>query len=308
MVAQRPEGEKEVDWVVVELTGVADPAEIAKSFWTNEEMGGMLRLDGVVCVVDSKNIIQQLEEDQKADSGNECARQIAASDVILLNKTDLVQDESMFQEIEQRIAEINPISLFRRTHRSAVDLSNIFGIGGYSANESSENGMTGKAHIPASIRAIIEQHSREGQSSATADHAHDHQEGDPSKKHLNGIGSYVFDLPVLSKAQLDSVETFLQAMHWENRIEGIQPDQSDDEKVDEGSSLVVLRSKGLFVDTEGDVHVLQGVRDIYELNKLEVRADDLEEEHPGSKLVVIGRNLGSRDVWLEGLRKTCSLD
>lgn len=33
-------------------------AEIARSFWTNEEMGGKLRLDGVVCVVDSKNIIQ----------------------------------------------------------------------------------------------------------------------------------------------------------------------------------------------------------------------------------------------------------
>lgn len=78
MVAERPDGDK-VDWVVVELTGVADPgelagvwlyeesvgvkahmiaAEIARSFWTNEEMGGKLRLDGVVCVVDSKNIMQ----------------------------------------------------------------------------------------------------------------------------------------------------------------------------------------------------------------------------------------------------------
>ncbi|KAJ9103916.1 hypothetical protein QFC21_002379 [Naganishia friedmannii] len=304
MVAQRPEGEKEVDWVVVELTGVADPAEIAKSFWTNEEMGGMLRLDGVVCVVDTKNIIQQLEEDEKANSGNECARQIAASDVILLNKTDLVQDESAFQQIEQRIAEINPISLFRRTHRSAVDLSNIFGIGGYSTNESSENGTKGKAHIPASIQAIAEQRTHE----ATTDHAHSHQHVDSSKKHLNGIGSYVFDLPVLSKAQLDSVETFLQALHWKNRIEGVQSGKANDEQVDERSRLVVLRSKGLFVDTEGDVHVLQGVRDIYELNKLDVKADDLEEEHPGSKLVVIGRNLGSRDVWLKGLRMTCGLD
>lgn len=206
-------------------------------------------------------------------------------------------------------SEINPISLFRRTHRSAVDLSNIFGIGGYSTNESSESGITGgKARVPASIRAIIEQHSHDGQSSSATDRAHSHEDGDASRKHLNGIGSYVFDLPVLSKAQLDSVETFLQALHWENRIEGIETDETDDEQVDEGSRLVVLRSKGLFVDTQGNVHVLQGVRDIYELNKLDVKAGDLEEEHPGSKLVVIGRNLGSRDVWLEGLRKTCSLD
>lgn len=164
-------------------------------------------------------------------------------------------------------------------------------------------GTTSKSHIPASIRAIAEQHSHE----ASTAHAHVHRDEDSSKKHLNGIGSYVFDLPVLSKAQLDSVETFLQALHWENRIEGIQPDQPNDRQADEESSLVVLRSKGLFVDTEGDVHVLQGVRDIYELNKLDVKAKDLEEEHPGSKLVIIGRNLGSRDVWLEGLSKTCSL-
>lgn len=68
MVASQPDG---VDWVVVELTGVADPggslnscrsrltraAPIAKSFWRNEEMGD-LALDGVICVVDSRNVLK----------------------------------------------------------------------------------------------------------------------------------------------------------------------------------------------------------------------------------------------------------
>lgn len=65
MVAAQPAG---VDWVVVELTGVADPgkwplrtklttAPIAKSFWANEEMGDLI-LDGVVCVVDSRNVLK----------------------------------------------------------------------------------------------------------------------------------------------------------------------------------------------------------------------------------------------------------
>lgn len=105
---------KGFDRVVVELTGVADPAEIAHSFWTNEEMGGTLRLDGVVCLVDSRNILEQLKE------GEECqkyvdpffcfmllpglihfhwppcgVRQIAASDVVLLNKMDLVTEQEM---------------------------------------------------------------------------------------------------------------------------------------------------------------------------------------------------------------------
>lgn len=46
-----------VDWVVVELTGLADPAPIAKSFWANEEMGDLI-LDSVVCVVDSRNVLK----------------------------------------------------------------------------------------------------------------------------------------------------------------------------------------------------------------------------------------------------------
>ena len=46
-----------IDWVVVELTGLADPAPIAKSFWANEEMGDLV-LDAVVCVVDSRNILK----------------------------------------------------------------------------------------------------------------------------------------------------------------------------------------------------------------------------------------------------------
>ena len=46
-----------VDWVMVELTGLADPGPIAKGFWENEEMGDLV-LDGVVCVVDCRNVLK----------------------------------------------------------------------------------------------------------------------------------------------------------------------------------------------------------------------------------------------------------
>ena len=46
-----------VDWVMVELTGLADPGPIAKGFWENEEMGDLV-LDGVVCVVDCRNVLR----------------------------------------------------------------------------------------------------------------------------------------------------------------------------------------------------------------------------------------------------------
>lgn len=195
------------------------------------------------------------------------------------------------------VREINPTSLFKRTHRSAVDLGNIFNIGGYSAATASEDGKA-KARLPASLQAIQRQHE--------AGHSHDHDHDKAARKHLNGISSYVFDLPVLSDTQLQGVESFLQSLHWENRIEGVVAGPATDDNGDD-KKLVVLRSKGLFITTEGSVHILQGVRDIYELNQLDAKADDLEESHTGSKLVVIGRNLGERSLWLEGLQKACSL-
>lgn len=199
--------------------------------------------------------------------------------------------------------EINPTSLFKRTQRSAVDLSNIFGIGGYSAADLNASDHTEKARLPASLQAIRQQQEDGNGDAHGHDHEHDHNIS--SKKHLNGISSYVFELPVLTQTQLQGVESFLQTLHWENRIEGIPQDdgsaQSEEEK------LVVLRSKGLFTTEEGKVHILQGVRDIYELNELGATADELEDNERGSKLVVIGRNLGERSKWLEGLRATCNL-
>lgn len=184
-----------------------------------------------------------------------------------------------------------------------MDLSNIFGIGGYSASTSSPSGRPEKARLPASLQAI--RHQQENGSAESHDHSHEHNHEQASRKHLTGISSYVFELPILSHLQLESVESFLQSLHWENRIAGIARDESSTEE--EKDKLVVLRSKGLFITKEGQVHILQGVRDIYELNQLDVAADELEDDERGSKLVVIGRNLGERSRWLEGLRSTCGL-
>ncbi|OXH00221.1 hypothetical protein C370_07348 [Cryptococcus neoformans A1-35-8] len=61
------------DMVVVELTGVADPAPIVRTFWANEEMGDLI-LDGVICVVDSRNVLKQLAEEKSSGEINECQK------------------------------------------------------------------------------------------------------------------------------------------------------------------------------------------------------------------------------------------
>lgn len=277
------EGVKGIDRVVVELTGVADPAEIAKSFWTNEEMGGKLRLDGVVCVVDSLNVLEQLKD------GEECQKQIAASDVILLNKIDLVTAEDL-DVIEGVIRSINPTATFKRTQRSAIDITHIFEIGGYS--------------VAATLDA--EQVSRRLQSNtATKERIQSLPAGDHAHtQHLQGISSHVIKVPHLDAEGLHRLEKFLQSIHWDSQL----PSSAANLQVQQGQEgrMQILRSKGIFLVGD-DIYVLQGVREIFELQKLNRRQDGNRGEVEG-KLVVIGKDLEARPVWMTAFQAAVGVE
>ncbi|KAF8072590.1 Cbwd1 [Scenedesmus sp. PABB004] len=85
---------KRVDQVILETTGLADPAPVAFTFFANPWIVSRYRLDSIVCVVDTRYVMQHLEEDS-AGGINEIAQQLAFSDLILLNKTDLVDAEQL---------------------------------------------------------------------------------------------------------------------------------------------------------------------------------------------------------------------
>ncbi|WIA08487.1 hypothetical protein OEZ85_007923 [Tetradesmus obliquus] len=85
---------KRVDQVILETTGLADPAPVAFTFFANPWIVSRYRLDSIVCVVDTRYVMQHLDEE--ASGGiNEIAQQLAFSDLILLNKTDLVGKEQL---------------------------------------------------------------------------------------------------------------------------------------------------------------------------------------------------------------------
>ncbi|KAF6264519.1 CobW/HypB/UreG, nucleotide-binding domain-containing protein [Scenedesmus sp. NREL 46B-D3] len=85
---------KRVDQVILETTGLADPAPVAFTFFANPWIVSRYRLDSIVCVVDTRYVMQHLDEE--ASGGiNEIAQQLAFSDLILLNKTDLVDQEQL---------------------------------------------------------------------------------------------------------------------------------------------------------------------------------------------------------------------
>ena len=112
------------DGIIIETTGLANPAPVAQTFFVDEGVRARTRLDAIVTVVDAKNLAARL-----ADSA-EAAAQIAFADVILLNKTDLVT-EAELEAVEGKIRAINRFATIHRTQRSAVDITAVMNQGAF---------------------------------------------------------------------------------------------------------------------------------------------------------------------------------
>ena len=108
------------DHLVIETTGLADPAPVIQTFFVDEDMQEVLELDAVVTVVDTKHIWQHWDAD-------EAQEQIAFADVILLNKTDLVTPEQL-EELEQRIRSMNAMAKIYRTRNAELGMDALLGV------------------------------------------------------------------------------------------------------------------------------------------------------------------------------------
>jgi G3E family GTPase len=108
------------DGIIVETTGLADPAPVAQTFYMDEDVKRATHLDAIVTLVDAKNLAARL-----ADS-KEAASQIAFADIVVLNKMDLVTEEEA-AEVERRIRAINPYAEIRRATKSEVPIEAVMG-------------------------------------------------------------------------------------------------------------------------------------------------------------------------------------
>merc|ERR1712232_1323626 len=116
-----------LDAIIIETTGLADPAPVAQTFFADDFVQQKCSLDGILTLVDAKHIIQHLDEEKPEGVENESVEQVAFADRILLNKTDLVE-ASYLDEVERRIRMINASVQIRRTSNSRVDMDYILGI------------------------------------------------------------------------------------------------------------------------------------------------------------------------------------
>lgn len=112
------------DYILIETTGLADPAPVLQTFFADDEIKEATSLDALVTVVDAHHVDLHLE------SSTECQEQIAFADVILLNKTDLVSPETL-ENLEKRIRVLNRFAKIVRTERCSLPITEILDVGAF---------------------------------------------------------------------------------------------------------------------------------------------------------------------------------
>ena len=123
------------DYILLETTGLADPGPVAQTFFMDDEIASEFSLDGIVTLVDAHHINQQLGRSQ------ESTEQIAFADVILLNKTDLVQAEEL-DALETRLREMNRLARVHRCERANVAIPTVLNLEAFNLDQVLANNPT----------------------------------------------------------------------------------------------------------------------------------------------------------------------
>ncbi len=251
------------DAIIVETTGLADPAPVAQTFFIDDNVGRKTKLDAVVTVADAKWLNERLKDAPEAKN------QIAFADVILINKTDLVSREEL-GEIEARIRGINPYAKVHKTERAKIPLDEVLGRNAFDLDRILD----------------LEPEFLENDGHDHDHHHHDHGHGDdhdhgPGRAHRRGLKHYhdeeMRSVSLRSDKPLDPDKFF----PWVQDL--VQKE-----------GLNILRCKGI-LSFKGDDRrfVFQGVHMILDGDH---QRPWNEDEKRDSRIVFIGRNLPEEKI------------
>ena len=250
------------DAIIVETTGLADPAPVAQTFFVDQDVQDAARLDAVVTVADAKWLSARLKDAPEAKN------QIAFADVIVLNKTDLVEPAEL-REVEGRIRAINPYAKLHKTQRCAVPLDAVLDRNAFNLDRILEI-------EPAFLEEEDHGHQHHDHNH---DHDHDHDGGHHHDHGGHGHGGlkHYHDEDMQSVALTHDGDIDAQKfMPWLNDL--VQR---------EGGKI--LRSKGILAfKGEPKRFVFQGVHMMLDGD---TQRDWKPDEKRQSKLVFIGRDL-----------------
>ncbi|SDR80375.1 GTP-binding protein [Opitutus sp. GAS368] len=120
-----------LDAILIETTGLANPAPVAQTFFTDPEMKEQFALDAIVTLVDAKHILLHL------DDSPEAMKQVGFADVIILNKTDLVTPIEL-DVLEKRLHGINGVAKIHRTKNAEIAIDKVLNVGGFNLDRAVE--------------------------------------------------------------------------------------------------------------------------------------------------------------------------
>jgi G3E family GTPase len=181
-----------LDGILIETTGMANPAPVAQTFFTDDEMKANFRLDAIVTVVDAKHVLQHLGTEDEA------VKQLAFADVILLNKVDLATPAEL-NELESRIRRINAVARIHRTKNCDIPLERVLNVGGFNLGRATELDpqflqpeypfeWAGAYQLPVGTHELVIGHHdhAKGEHDHASDHGHDHGEDGHAHHHHHG--------------------------------------------------------------------------------------------------------------------------
>ncbi|TID23383.1 Cobalamin (vitamin B12) biosynthesis CobW-like protein [Venturia nashicola] len=255
------------DYILLETTGLADPGNIAPIFWVDDGLGSTIYLDGIVTLVDAKNISKSLDEtpvvpeehSEDSNHGSELTTahlQISHADVVVINKSDLVSADEL-SRIKTRIQSINSLA---RIH------------------------VTSHSQIPQLEGVLLDLHAYDAVSAEDLDFASKgHSHLDPT------ISTITLPIPSLTPEKLLKLDAWLRSALWESVL--------PDGQVGDAMDFEIHRTKGRIVLQDGSLKLVQGVREVFELIDEEEDVAAINGEAAvtngmaGGKLVLIGRGL-----------------
>jgi len=250
------------DAIIVETTGLADPAPVAQTFFVDEDVQNNARLDAVVTVADAKWLSARLKDAPEAKN------QIAFADVIVLNKTDLVT-KSELAEVEARIRGINPYAKLHRTERCQVKLEDVLERGAFDLDRILE--------IEPEFLEAGDDHDHDHDHHHGHDHHHhhDHDHSHGGLKHYHDEDMQSISMRTMKPLDPDKFMPWLQAL--------VQKD-----------GAAILRSKGILAfKDDDDRYVFQGVHMMLEGDHQRKWKDGEKRE---SRIVFIGRELPEQAI------------
>ncbi len=203
------------DYILVETTGLADPGPVAQTFFADEDLREDFRLDAIVALVDARHIAEQLGREAIA------AEQVGFADLLLLNKTDLV-DEAELARVERSLRAINATARIVRTHRAELPLNQVLDLGAFDLTRALANDAAflepqrpfewaGAYQLAAGSHDL---HTGAAHAHAHAhghEHEHENEHGAGAAHALPAVGVVVLPAPLGGASAADSIAATLEA-------------------------------------------------------------------------------------------------